>query len=70
MWGTCDPNQGVDGSVAGAGGLLACDEGLAGEGASCKEDEGAVVLVTVSVITVVVLVQVLVLDSETIDSVN
>src|ERR1700676_1607447 len=65
MWGTCYPRLGVDGAVGGAGVILACDEGLAGEGACCKfKDEGAIILATVSVIVIVVLVQVLVLDSE------
>jgi hypothetical protein len=43
--------------VAGVAGCPSCEEGFIG-------DEGVVVLDTVSVITVVVLVQVLVLDSE------
>jgi hypothetical protein len=68
MWGTCDPSRGVNGAVGDVGGFLACDAGFE-VGDSCKEDEGVVVLATVSVITVVVLVQVLVLESETIDSV-
>jgi len=50
--------------VAGVAGCPACDEGFTGDDSSCKEDEGVVVLDTVSMITVVVLVQVLVLDSE------
>ena len=70
MRGTCDPSRGVDGAVGDVGGLLPCDAGFEVGGSSCKEDEGVVVLATVSVITVVVLVQVLVLDSETIDSVD
>ena len=71
MRGTCDTSLGVDGAAGGAEVPLACDEGLAGEGASGKfEDEGVVVLATVSEIAIVVLVQVLVLDSEIVDSVN
>ena len=71
MRGTCDPSLGVDGAAGGGEVPLACDEGLAGEGVSCKfEDEGVVVLATVSEIAIVVLVQVLVLDSEIVDSVN
>ena len=69
MRGTCDPSRGVDGAVGDVGGFLACDAGFEVGGSSRKEDDGVVVLATVSVITVVVLVQVLVQDSETIDSV-
>ena len=54
------------------GDLPDCDErlGPVGDSGSCADDEGAVVLVIVSVIATVVLVQVRVLRSEVVDSVN